>query len=248
MNKKILKKFLIGTLILFTVVSIVGFAYAGSRNTRSSNKDIERLTNKDMEIIIETEPTSAVTTTTAATTSATVVPTTTNMETTQEVVEVVEATSTALVTTEATTEVITEATTETTTEVTTEVTTIQHTPGISDYERRLLAGLVYLEGRGEPYETQKMIASVILNRSYMYNTSIESGIYEPGQFSPASSIMSITPLQAQYDAVDEVIMNGVILPRYVLYFRAGYFHEWNGHAPYIQSGNMYFSYNLSDKR
>ena len=240
MNQKILKKFLISGAIIFIVISILGFRYVSQQGLRSAA--LTESTRPEITTSAEvTTTTSAEATTLEMSKEATEA---TSAEVSEDIRPQVTTARATIV--EETTKIIVEETTETTVEETTEATQTKGA-GITDYERRLLAGLVYLEGRGEPYETQKMIVSVILNRSYMYNMSIESVIYQPGQFSPASSIMNITPGQMQYDAVDEVLMNGVILPRYVLYFRSGYFHEWGGHAPYIQSGNTYFSYNISDK-
>ena len=240
MNQKILKKFLISGAIIFIVISILGFRYVSQQGLRSAA--LTESTRPEITTSAEvTTTTSAEVTTLEMSKEATEA---TSAEVSEDIRPQVTTARATIV--EETTKIIVEETTETTVEETTEATQTKGA-GITDYERRLLAGLVYLEGRGEPYETQKMIVSVILNRSYMYNMSIESVIYQPGQFSIASSIMNITPGQMQYDAVDEVLMNGVILPHYVLYFRAGYFHEWSGHAPYIQSGNTYFSYNISDK-
>ena len=245
MNQKILKKFLISGAIIFIVVSILGFRYVSQQGLRSAA--LTESTRPEITTSAEvTTTTSAEVTTLEMSKEATEATSAEVSEDIRPQATTARATIVEETTVEETTKIIVEETTETTVEETTEATQTKGA-GITDYERRLLAGLVYLEGRGEPYETQKMIVSVILNRSYMYNMSIESVIYQPGQFSPASSIMNITPGQMQYDAVDEVLMNGVILPHYVLYFRAGYFHEWSGHAPYIQSGNTYFSYNISDK-
>lgn len=253
MNQKILKKFLISGAIIFIVISILGFRYVSQQGLRSAA--LTESTRPEITTSAEvTTTTSAEVTTLEMSKEATEATSAEVSEDIRPQVTTARATIVEETTVEETTKIIVEETTETTIEETIETTVEETTEatqtkgaGITDYERRLLAGLVYLEGRGEPYETQKMIVSVILNRSYMYNMSIESVIYQPGQFSIASSIMNITHEQMQYDAVDEVLMNGVILPHYVLYFRAGYFHEWSGHAPYIQSGNTYFSYNISDK-
>ena len=116
-------------------------------------------------------------------------------------------------------------------------------------DREILARLVYLEGNVESLECQKAIASVVINRlnSGYWGNTISSVIYARSQFTPASRIPSTTPTATNYEAVDYVLTNGVTLPSYVLYFRAGYHFSWNGYVPYTSIGNTYFGYMAKDK-
>lgn len=68
----------------------------------------------------------------------------------------------------------------------------QTTASITDitaYERDLLARIVYAEARGESYQGKVAVAHVVLNRvdSHNFPNSIESVIYQSGQFQPVSN-------------------------------------------------------------
>ena len=109
-------------------------------------------------------------------------------------------------------------------------------------ERLLLAQLVYREGRGESFETQCGIVSVVLNRlAYGYwGNTIEKVIYAKGQFTVAGSLRQTSPKEENFRVVDFVERYGTTLPAYVMYFNAG------GYArePYmcVKGDNTYFSY------
>ncbi|MBP5495184.1 MAG: cell wall hydrolase [Lachnospiraceae bacterium] len=59
----------------------------------------------------------------------------------------------------------------------------------ADNDRYLLANLIYCEAGGEPYEGQLAVGAVVMNRvlSSRYPDSVYGVIYQPSQFSPASS-------------------------------------------------------------
>ena len=115
-------------------------------------------------------------------------------------------------------------------------------------ERETIARLVYLEARGESYECQKAVVSVVLNRwvSEYWGNTINSVIYAKGQFTTANRIKYTAPDQINYDAVDDVLQNGTTLPYYVMYFRAGYHHRWRGYFGYVVIDNTYFGYMKKD--
>lgn len=125
-----------------------------------------------------------------------------------------------------------------------------YTYNITPEDRETLARLIYLEGNVESIECQKAIASVVINRlnSGYWGNTINNVIYARGQFTPASRIPYTTPTATNYEAVDYVLTNGVTLPSYCLYFRAGYHFSWNGYVPYTAIGNTYFGYMSKDKK
>lgn len=142
---------------------------------------------------------------------------------------------------------------ETATEEPTEILSespIESSPAfiISPEERELIARLIYLEARGENYECQKGIVSVVINRwmSGYWGNTIGSVIYAKNQFTPAKRIPYTTPNETNYDAVDDVLQNGTTLPYYVLYFRANYHHKWQGYVGYKVIDNTYFGYKKKD--
>ena len=105
-----------------------------------------------------------------------------------------------------------------------------------------LATLVYLESGFEPYECQKAVASVVINRMVNNGQTLQEVIYAENQFSPASKIASSQPSDSTLNAVREVVESGPNIPKYVTFFRAGYYHNWSEQiVPYCVYGNTYFS-------
>jgi len=125
---------------------------------------------------------------------------------------------------------------------------IQSQYGLSDEECRLLAALVTLEVGSESYECQKAVASVVLNRMYVHNMSLDDVIYEPYQFSVAPKVKSKEPQESCVNAVNDVLVNGITIPQYVTFFRADDFHDWGDrYKAYKQIDRTYFSYDTKIK-
>lgn len=120
---------------------------------------------------------------------------------------------------------------------------------ITSVEREMLARLVYREANTESIECQRAIVSVVFNRlaSGYWGDTLEEVVYAENQFAPANLLYCTTPTEANYEAVDYVLENGVTIDRYVLYFRANYHFEWNGYKPYIGIDHTYFGYMKRDK-
>lgn len=88
----------------------------------------------------------------------------------------------------------------------------------------MMAKLVYLEARGEPYNGQVAVAEVVINRvlSRSFPNTVYGVIYQRGQFTPAYSIPYTTATQTQYNAVyDALNGNGVLNNHRVVYFAMG---------------------------
>ena len=81
----------------------------------------------------------------------------------------------------------------------------------SDYE--LLARLLWAEARGESFEGQLAVVEVVFNRvlSDNFPNTIYDVIYEPGQFTSASSLEYVTPTQTQYDVVTAALRGERVL-------------------------------------
>lgn len=122
---------------------------------------------------------------------------------------------------------------------------------ISSVEREMLARLVYLEANTESLECQRAVASVVINRwlDGRWGSTIASVIYSPYQFSPAGLIHKTTPTETNYVAVDHILKNGSILPKYCLFFRTEHCFSdiWEGYARYAKIDNTYFGYFTADK-
>lgn len=122
---------------------------------------------------------------------------------------------------------------------------------ISSVERETIARLVYLEANTQSLECQQAVASVVINRwlDGRWGPTITGVIYSRYQFSPAGLIYKTTPTETNYVAVDYVLKNGSILPKYCMYFRSDYgFSEyWDGYAEYHRINDMHFGYFIDDK-
>ena len=105
-----------------------------------------------------------------------------------------------------------------------------------------LATLVYLESGAESFECQKAIASVVLHRMQNDNLTLQEVIYAKNQFSPAYLIAQSEPSESTLQAVREVLQDGPIIPNYVTFFRADYYHDWSELIiPYCVIDHTYFS-------
>lgn len=126
----------------------------------------------------------------------------------------------------------------------------KYTYEVTSVEREMLARLVYQEANIESLECQKAVASVVINRwkNGYWGNSLSDVIYAKGQFTPAYLLPKTTPTEINYQAVDEVLKNGVTLPSYVMYFRANYHFNWNGYKPYTSIDHTYFGYMEKDKK
>jgi hypothetical protein len=115
---------------------------------------------------------------------------------------------------------------------------------INPEERELMARLVYLEAGTCSPESQRAVASVVLNLldGEEWGDSIEEVIYCPNVFSVAPKLEDCTPSKEAYDAVDYVIRHGRTLPKEVRYFRTVYVHLWVGYENYMVIDNVYFGY------
>ena len=123
-----------------------------------------------------------------------------------------------------------------------------YTYDITAEEREMLARLVYREANVESIECQMAVVSVVINRwqSGQWGNTLQDVVYAKSQFSPAGILYRTTPNETNYQAVDEVIKNGVTLPSYILYFRANYHFQWDGYNAYTIIDDTYFGYFTRD--
>ena len=86
-----------------------------------------------------------------------------------------------------------------------------------DGDLRRLAAIIYCEARGEPYEGQVAVATVVMNRveSTRFPNTVEEVIAQPNQFTPygmglyAIALAKDDMQQSCIDAAREVLENGV---------------------------------------
>ena len=115
-------------------------------------------------------------------------------------------------------------------------------PGVelTDYETLLLAKLLWLECRGEPYDGQQAVAEVVLNRlaSEYFPNSIYNIIYAEGQFPCADDMHKATPNQTQYEAIERALNGPYVLPEEVVFYAK---HKQNKNF-WGKIGEHYFCY------
>ena len=96
---------------------------------------------------------------------------------------------------------------------------------MTEAERDELAGIFYLEARGEPAAGQEGVAEVVLNRviSPDFPDSVSDVLHQGEgtavpQFSTIGLLSAAEPGQAQYDAIDAALYGPSILPVDVVFF------------------------------
>lgn len=117
---------------------------------------------------------------------------------------------------------------------------------LSDSEITILASLVFFEGGAESIESQRAIASVVINRMKLDNLSLRQVVFAKNQFEPAHLIghksISSKYMKKSIKIVKYVCKHGPTIPKYVTYFRADYYHSWSGMHAYKKIDKTYFSY------
>lgn len=116
----------------------------------------------------------------------------------------------------------------------------------TDYERGLLAMVVYREARGEPEEGRRAVVEVILNRvrSPLFPDTIDGVVYQsnPVQFACAgalttASVKELGALSVCFDTVDAVLAETEPTLNWdALYFST----RKQSSVEYIKIGNHYF--------
>lgn len=120
---------------------------------------------------------------------------------------------------------------------------------LSESEITIFASLIFFEGGAESVESQRAIASVVINRMKMDNLSLRQVVFAKNQFEPAYLIgnkhIDDKYMKKSKKIVQYVCKNGPTIPPYVTYFRADYYHNWSGMVPYKKIDQTYFSYEQS---
>lgn len=78
---------------------------------------------------------------------------------------------------------------------------------ITEAEIDMLASITYLEAGNQPMVGKRAVVEVILNRvlSDKFPNTIESVLYQEGQFTPAAQIASTPGGEEEYTAVEQVL-------------------------------------------
>lgn len=117
---------------------------------------------------------------------------------------------------------------------------------LSQDEVDLISKIVYLEGRGETYECQQAIVSVIINRMTTENKNAHEVIFAENQFTTAKFVDKGEVTEDIQSIVIDIAANGPTIPVWVTYFRAKKYHQWDNEygtvIPYDKIDHTYFSY------
>lgn len=117
---------------------------------------------------------------------------------------------------------------------------------LSQDEIDLISKIVYLEGRGETYECQQGIVSVIINRMTTENKNAHEVIFAENQFTTAKFVDKGKVTEDIQSIVIDIAANGPTIPVWVTYFRAKKYHQWDNEygtvIPYDKIDHTYFSY------
>lgn len=111
---------------------------------------------------------------------------------------------------------------------------------ITEEEIELLASVVRAEAGNQSFTGQKAVAEVVLNRvqSDKFPDSVQSVIYQEGQFSTAAYLDKYPPTEIQYHVVETVLKESEpVIPEDVMFFATYPFRE-----VYEQIGDHYFCY------
>ena len=92
---------------------------------------------------------------------------------------------------------------------------------ISDYEKSLIAKIVYHEANNQCQEGKQAVAEVVLNRlisSVFPQYSVESVLFAPGQFTSYAELSYIVPTDACYRAVESALTGPNVIESNVFFF------------------------------
>lgn len=111
------------------------------------------------------------------------------------------------------------------------------------HELEEVARLVWLEARGEPTNCQRNVCEVIFNRlaSGIWGDTLTDVIYYDYAFEPAEFIDEAETTDEIREMVYDVFWNGSELPERIMFFRADYYHQWDGAVDEFSVGRTYFS-------
>ncbi len=87
-------------------------------------------------------------------------------------------------------------------------------------EMDLLARMVWVESRGEPFEGQQAVAEVVLNRiaAGNFQDSVHDVVYAANQFKSTAFLEDAEPTQTQYEAIEQALYGPYALPIDVVFF------------------------------
>lgn len=91
---------------------------------------------------------------------------------------------------------------------------------LTDEEKKLMASIIWLEARGEPFEGQQAIAEIMLNRLLDdgFPDSMKGIVLAEGQFRTTKFLDDAKPGELQYKAIERAISGPNVVPMDVLFF------------------------------
>ena len=114
-----------------------------------------------------------------------------------------------------------------------------------EWELEELARLAYLEAGADWMSDDciRAVVEVVFNQLQYgaWGNTLHDVIYSPGNYEPAWNIPYTEPSARCREIVHDVYKNGIRIPQRVMFFRAWYYHQWEGAIPEFEIDGVYFS-------
>lgn len=114
-----------------------------------------------------------------------------------------------------------------------------------EWELEELARLAYLEAGADWMSDDciRAVVEVVFNQLQYgaWGSTLHDVIYSPGNYEPAWNIPYTEPSARCREIVYQVYHEGIRIPARVMFFRAWYYHQWEGAIPEFEIDGVYFS-------
>lgn len=115
----------------------------------------------------------------------------------------------------------------------------------ADWELEELAKLAFLEAGSDWISDDciRAVVEVVFNQlNYgRWGNSLHDVIFSYGNYEPAYNIPYTEPTERCREIVMDVYQNGISIPPRVMFFRAWYYHQWDGAVAEFNIDGVYFS-------
>lgn len=114
-----------------------------------------------------------------------------------------------------------------------------------EWELEELARLAYLEAGADWMSDDciRAVIEVVFNQLQYgaWGNTLHDVIYAPNNYEPAYNIPYTEPSARCRELVYQVYTEGIRIPSRVMFFRAWYYHQWDGAIPEFEIDGVYFS-------
>lgn len=114
-----------------------------------------------------------------------------------------------------------------------------------EWELEELARLAYLEAGADWMSDDciRAVVEVVFNQLQYgaWGSTLHDVIFSAGNYEPAWNIPYTEPSARCREIVHQVYHEGIRIPARVMFFRAWYYHQWEGAIPEFEIDGVYFS-------